>query len=349
MKITKIKLLALLLAPLAFLGVFLIYQKNKVTSVIAAGNLRLEDEYGIILNGNPIFNVNNMLPGDTEDEDIKVINNDPVTRFISVKGNLVPASETKNFSDVLTIGIYQGTTELYPPKNIKKFFTESSAADGIKLSSVPKGGNATYTFKVFFSSGADNAYQDAQLKFDLHFGIITGESLVINEVYYDVDSNHGLENTKENKVKVDKQGNKTGINDEWVELYNPTDKEINLKNWTLTDNSGLNIKFPARKVKPGQFVLVSKDAATWKYWNEDREALTISTGKEFGDGLDNGGDHLTLSSPDGSYTDYVAWDNLIWSNPPKAAEGLTIERLTPGFDTDSASDWLSNTPPSPGK
>ena len=49
-----------------------------------------------------------------------------------------------------------------------------------------------------------------------------------------------------------------GDSSDWVEIYNPTDKAINLDGWSLTDNKANLTKwrFPAVELAPGEFLLV---------------------------------------------------------------------------------------------
>jgi len=152
-------------------------------------------------------------------------------------------------------------------------------------------------------------------------------------------------------VNVASCGKKLDQNHEWIELYNATDEKISLKNWTLTDNSGNSVTLKNKKIDPGEFVLITKKSDTWKYWDKDKDAVVMNLGDQIGDGLDNDGDHLILKNADGEIVDYVAWgnDTTIW-NPavPSAVTGASIERDTPGFDTDSPIDWSDQLPPTPG-
>jgi hypothetical protein len=141
-------------------------------------------------------------------------------------------------------------------------------------------------------------------------------------------------------------------NDEWVELYNPTPDDVSLKNWYLVDNSGNHTVIHANVIIPaGGFALLAKDAQTWTYWDENPNAIKIQLGQQIGNGLDNLGDHLYLFDPDDFTVDATAWgnDNSVW-NPavPLFISGHSMERTTPGFDHDVASDWIDQFPPSPG-
>jgi hypothetical protein len=146
--------------------------------------------------------------------------------------------------------------------------------------------------------------------------------------------------------------NNLGQNDEWIEIYNPTSQGISLKDWKLVDNSGAEtIIHDNKKVPAGGFALVSKDADTWKFWNENPAAVKIELGQQIGDGLDNSGDRLILKNPAGQIVDALSYgaDTSVF-NPsiPPVPLGSSFERKTPGFDTDAAFDFVTRTPPTPG-
>jgi hypothetical protein len=104
-------------------------------------------------------------------------------------------------------------------------------------------------------------------------------------------------------------------------------------------------------VNPGEFVLIAKSNSTWNFWNEDPDARKIPVGSAFGDGLDNDGDHLYLINKDGLNIDFMSWgnDTIDWNPAVGGVDpGNSLERLTPGLDSDSAGDWEVRTPPTPG-
>src|SRR3989344_5206159 len=88
--------------------------------------------------GDPIFVVSNMLPGDTEDHDVDVANGGTVPRDVGVRG--VKTEEIASFAAVLDFVVSEGGSDLYGgtsptgPKTLAEFFTESSGPDGIPLS-----------------------------------------------------------------------------------------------------------------------------------------------------------------------------------------------------------------------
>lgn len=121
--------------------------------------------------GDPIFVVSNMLPGDMESRSVDVTNNAPTARPVGVRGIKTFESPPGNFSTALSIVIMKGATTLYGPVSLGQFFTDSAGPDGIPLSTLGPGNTTTYTFKVTFDQGAGNEFQDKKVIFDLKIGI----------------------------------------------------------------------------------------------------------------------------------------------------------------------------------
>lgn len=136
----------------------------------AVGDLNVE--WGVP-DGDPIFVVSNMLPGDSEQRSVDVINNGATSRDVSIRG--VKTSETGSLSTVLEFVISQGGTDLYGgttgTKTLDQFFTDSGGPNGLFLSTLGSGDSTTFTFKAFFQSSAGNEFQNTQVIFDLIIGL----------------------------------------------------------------------------------------------------------------------------------------------------------------------------------
>lgn len=140
----------------------------------AVGDLNVE--WGVP-DGDPIFVVQNMLPGDTEDRDVDVENNGSVPRDVGVRG--VKTEEIASFAAILDFVISEGGNDLYGgtsptgPKTLQEFFDESGGPNGLFLSNVGNGDTTTYNFLATFPSSSGNEYQGAKVVFDLIIGIVS--------------------------------------------------------------------------------------------------------------------------------------------------------------------------------
>jgi len=119
--------------------------------------------------GQPIFAVANMLPGDLESRTVLVQNDASTLRPVAVRAE--KTEELKDFSQTLEISIVENNTLIYGPEKLADFFAASSGFEGIPLSLVGSGQAVDYTFKVFFPDDATNNYQEAKVVFDLLIGI----------------------------------------------------------------------------------------------------------------------------------------------------------------------------------
>lgn len=162
----------------------------------------------------------------------------------------------------------------------------------------------------------------------------------INEVYYDVDSTHGDDGSKK---------------DEWVELYNACSFSINIKDWTLEDNSSAaSISSGHKILASSTFAVLAFNASTWTYWSIPSSAEKIPIGAPgIGNGLANDGDRLILKDNNGIIADQMSYgDNItIFSLPepsPVSAKGRSIARVVKGIDTNTAADWAYIANPNPG-
>lgn len=329
--------------------------------------------------GVPIFSLSNMVPGNTQSRPVDVTNGGTVAHMVALKGLKISGLGTPHIEDILTIVVKDGATPVYGNgsptgnKTVQDFFTDSNSVNGIVLGTIAVGGHKAYALTVTFPASAGNQYQGKSVTLDITFGTSDIKGLVINEVFYRVDKNHGHngdndrdrerhdydshkkdKNYRDNDDDRYDRDDKSSSSDEWVELYNPTDQEISLKNWTLTDNSGQTLTLHAdKKIKSHGFVVIAKDDDFLQYWKKPKIDV-IETGHNFGNGLDDLGDHVILKNSSGTEADRMSWGTDTSGFTPAAVNpvvprGSSTERISAGFDTDKATDWHVQLPPTPGK
>ena len=127
--------------------------------------------------GDPIFVVEDMLPGDSEDRDVDVSNGGTVPRDVGVRG--VKTEEIASFAAILDFVISENGTEIYGtgsptgPKTLQNFFDDSAGPNGLFLSTINNGDSTTYNFEATFPPSSGNEYQGAKVVFDLIIGIVS--------------------------------------------------------------------------------------------------------------------------------------------------------------------------------
>jgi len=128
-------------------------------------------------------------------------------------------------------------------------------------------------------------------------------------------------------------GTAASSSDEWIELYNTTDQDIDLASWSLGASDGtptvtLSGTIPAH----GYFLLERTDDNTVK----DIAADHIYTG-----GLDNGGEHLILKDTGGNTVDEINASSK-WFAGQATPYYLTMERINPTISGNESGNWRSN-------
>lgn len=125
---------------------------------------------------------------------------------------------------------------------------------------------------------------------------------------------------------------------EWIELFNPTDKDISLNGWTLSYNGGLFFTFPGFATIPAYgTIVVAINAVSFESvygYTPDYDAGLV------GDRLGNSGDFVNLNNGIAD-VDYVCWEGggLGWSIYASSARVL---QRNPYIDTDAEGDWLND-------
>lgn len=205
-RIVRITALLLITAVITYAaGGFRLGSRN--STAYAVGDLTID--WGVPT-GDPIYTLNNMMPGDEETRVVDVTNNAPSIRPVGVRG--IKTSETGDLSGALTIEIAEGATTLYGPKPLSDFFTDSSGPFGISLSQLDPGEDTTYTFTVTFPPDTGNEFQGKSVVFDLKIGIsleVPFECRTTAELWnpiFGTSGNDNITGTKGNDIIVGFEG-----------------------------------------------------------------------------------------------------------------------------------------------
>lgn len=166
----------------------------------------------------------------------------------------------------------------------------------------------------------------------------TLDHIVMSEVYYDPDAAHGTE----------------GNNDanEWVELYNPTDSEVDISGWRLVDGSTSDVLPATTTIAARGYLLIVATSSTEGFWDVPTTTPVVNLGSAIGNGLGNASDELFLQMADQTDVDAVSWGTNVSAFDPAApdiADGHSLARTDEDTDTDTAADWVDREVPTPGE
>jgi hypothetical protein len=121
-------------------------------------------------------------------------------------------------------------------------------------------------------------------------------------------------------------GTLASSNDEWIELFNPSNQLINLEGWMLTDGNDIRISLSGTISASGFYLLERTDDST---------IANLSADQVYSGGLKNSGETLWLLDPTGATIDSANHAGGKWS-AGKASTRESMERRG-GFD--HAGNW----------
>lgn len=124
---------------------------------------------------------------------------------------------------------------------------------------------------------------------------------------------------------------------EWVEVFNPSGREVDLRYWTMHDanpSSAVEIADTPVRIPPeGYAVLVADYEAFSETFSEGPPSYVVQV-----DGwptLNDAGDAAVLKDPTGARVDSVAYD------PGRAGAGVSLERIGPEMESTAPDNWAA--------
>lgn len=130
---------------------------------------------------------------------------------------------------------------------------------------------------------------------------------------------------------------------EWVELFNRSAKWIDLKDFTLSDNSGSPKALPSFILAPDSFVVLCATASVGTLKTFTPNALGVTGFPS----LNDDGDAVVLRNPSNVLIDQVTYAASWHSDATKRGGGWSLERINPAAFCLGAANWQS-APAAPG-
>jgi hypothetical protein len=123
---------------------------------------------------------------------------------------------------------------------------------------------------------------------------------------------------------------------EFVELFNRSDKAINLAGWKIKDLTSV-ATFPSHFILPGEYLLITSSAGVVSY---------VPHGQTIGlpdmPTLNNSSDSFVLKDPAGLSIDSVYYQLAWYRDEDREQGGYTLERLHPEIDSNEPLNWLAS-------
>jgi hypothetical protein len=130
-------------------------------------------------------------------------------------------------------------------------------------------------------------------------------------------------------------GTGASANDEWVELYNTTDQDIDLASWSLGATDGTPTVTLSGTIPAHGFFLLER--------SDDNTVNDIAADQIYTGVLSNDGEHLILKEAGGSTIDEINASSK-WFAGQTTPNYLTMERINPTISGNASGNWRSNDP-----
>lgn len=142
--------------------------------------------------------------------------------------------------------------------------------------------------------------------------------IVINEIFPDPNPTVGLPE------------------EEFVEIYNASNKVFDLAGWTYADASS-TVSLPSFFISPGDHLILcaDEDSALYAPYGD---VLLLSSWPT----LNNDGDDLSLTDTTGLVVDAVSYKDSWYKDAQKADGGFTLERINPTTPCGGSSNWTAS-------
>ncbi len=128
---------------------------------------------------------------------------------------------------------------------------------------------------------------------------------------------------------------------DWIELFNPNDWEVDLSGWQFTDSDPNNVYVfpPHTSIGPRDYLVLCNNQV---YFHSFFPQVENYIG-DFTFNASNGGEQISLYDADGYLIDTVTYGDVSpWPTAPDGT-GPTLELICPATDNGAASSWAAST------
>jgi len=123
---------------------------------------------------------------------------------------------------------------------------------------------------------------------------------------------------------------------QFVELYNRSNKYINVNGWKLSDRTGTGT-VQNGWIYPGEYLILVPTSGLVDYPN----ATNVTSWAT----LNTTGDDIRLETDNGVLIDELSYSDAWYQDPDKANGGYSIERINPDLNCSDASNWRASNDP----
>ena len=118
---------------------------------------------------------------------------------------------------------------------------------------------------------------------------------------------------------------------EWVELFNKTSSQLNLKEWTISDlTTSVTISIENKYIPPNSFVILTKDSSIINFYDIPSEVIQLNLPS-----LNNSGDAIMIRNSLAVLIDSVLYSPDWGGN----SGGRSLERISADGNSNETSNW----------
>ena len=137
---------------------------------------------------------------------------------------------------------------------------------------------------------------------------------------------------------------------EWVEMYNPSSIEFDLKQWKLRDNTGtVDISDSSLIISPGGYLIIASDSSilsTYNYLKNANESVIVRVIQSLS--LNNSGESLVVEDSLLTAIDKLTYSPSMHNPEIDDTRGVSLERINPALPSSYSNNWSSSADPSGG-